>query len=172
MRQKKAFCFAVLALSFIDLSGHQLIMSSPIFTYGNKATLKPGVVPEEHAIVYSYNHKPELLPGEHTFSKDPICVVMNSGEPPLSKSARIFFGLHHPVQYNVKVKDLGYVHPEHLPNLIGYWRLEQEGESAGYSTADASATVNRGEVDKLDSVSLQGACMIYFLSVEQVTKSA
>lgn len=49
---------------------------------------------------------------------------MNARVPPLSSALRIFFGIDHPIQYNVKVKDLGYVHPEYLINLIRYWNME------------------------------------------------
>jgi hypothetical protein len=49
---------------------------------------------------------------------------MNDGERLLSTASRIYFGIHHPIQYNVKVKDLGYVHPDWMPNLLGYWHME------------------------------------------------
>lgn len=43
---------------------------------------------------------------------------------PLSRASRIYFGIQHPIQYNVKVKDLGYVLPDDMPFLNGYWNME------------------------------------------------
>lgn len=106
-----------------------LTKDSPIFTYNNQGTKKSGVEPDEHAVAYTYGKAPTLLPGEDELSKDPICIVMNEGEKPLSIASRIFFGIHHPIQYNVKVKDLGYVHPDHLVNLLGYWAMEAKEDS-------------------------------------------
>ncbi|KAL1794334.1 hypothetical protein ACET3X_007755 [Alternaria dauci] len=98
----------------------------PIFTYNNQGTKKPGVIPREHAVAYSYGYQPLLLPNEVGIEKEPICIVMNPHEPALSTASRIFFGIQHPIQYNVKVKDLGYVHPDHLSNFLGYWAMEHQ----------------------------------------------
>ncbi|KAH7378342.1 hypothetical protein BKA66DRAFT_149712 [Pyrenochaeta sp. MPI-SDFR-AT-0127] len=120
VRPRKEFCYAI-----------------PIFTYGNQGTKKPGVEPKEHAIAYSSGTEPTLLSGEDKLSMDPICIIMNEGENSLSIASRIFFGIYHPIQYNVKVKDLGYVHPEHLVKLIGYWAMGQgETSQAPEVTAD------------------------------------
>ncbi|KAH3953826.1 hypothetical protein HBH53_028300 [Parastagonospora nodorum] len=112
VRNRKAFCYAV-----------------PIFTYHGQGTLKSGVVPQEHAIAYSYGTTPQLLPAEEPLSKGPICIVTNEGEKSLSQASRIFFGIHHPIQYNVKVKDLGYVHPNEVPRFLGYWTMEHNMET-------------------------------------------
>lgn len=49
---------------------------------------------------------------------------MAEGVDPLSTASRIFFGIHHPIQHNVKVKDIGQVHPDHIRNLLGYWNTQ------------------------------------------------
>lgn len=113
VRQRKAFCYAI-----------------PIFTYKNQGTLKPGVEPDEHAIAYSWGQQPSLLQGEAQLSKDPICIAMTDNGEPLNDASRIFFGITHPIQYNVKVKDLGYVIPAHMQNLIGYWSMENQHTTA------------------------------------------
>jgi hypothetical protein len=82
------------------------------------------VRPDEHAIAYSYGYSPQLVPGELELRKHPIGVVMHDGERMLSVASRIYFGIHHPIQYNVKVKDLGYVHPEYMATFLGYWKME------------------------------------------------
>ncbi|KAF2728504.1 hypothetical protein EJ04DRAFT_449191, partial [Polyplosphaeria fusca] len=96
----------------------------PIFTYSYRGTLKPGVRPSEHAIAHSAGTNAELLPGESGLKPVPMCVNMAPGEPSLHKASRIYFGIHHPIQYNVKVKDLGDVLPDLVSTLRGYW-LEQ-----------------------------------------------
>jgi hypothetical protein len=118
--------------------------SSPIFTYGNRATTKKGVVPDEHAIAYSYGNSPQLLYGEQESSKEPICIVMSPGERPLSMASRIYFGIHHPIQYNVKVKDLGYVLESCIPNLLGYWNQENGNDTQ--QAAEVTAQGDWGEV--------------------------
>lgn len=104
-------------------SMREFCYACPIFTYKGQGTLKPGVRSEEHAIAYSWGEQPERLEGEAPLRLDPICIVRAEGTYPLQKASRIFFGIHHPIQYNVKVKDLGDVLPSDIPNLRGYWRM-------------------------------------------------
>ncbi|KAA8626975.1 hypothetical protein A1F94_002029 [Pyrenophora tritici-repentis] len=118
VHQKREFCYAL-----------------PIFTYGKQGTRKPGVVPSEHAIAHSYGYQATLLPGEAELEKDPICIVSPDGAP-LSTASRIYFGIHHPIQYNVKVKDLGYVVPADVSKFTQYWAMENgtltnQGPEAG-----------------------------------------
>ncbi|KAF1848718.1 uncharacterized protein K460DRAFT_403990 [Cucurbitaria berberidis CBS 394.84] len=97
----------------------------PIRTYGKEGTAKPGVIPQDHSIAYQYGSFPQRVSGEEQLSNDAICLVMNNGES-LDVASRINFGTHYPVEYNVKVKDLGYVDPKMLPKLLNYWRWEKE----------------------------------------------
>jgi hypothetical protein len=60
----------------------------------------------------------------------PIPIVMNQDERPLSAASRIYFGIHHPIQYNVKVKDLGYVHNNWMATFLGYWNQENGVETS------------------------------------------
>ena len=107
VRSKREFCFAC-----------------PIFTYSGRATLKGGVQPEQHAIAYSWGRTAQLLQGEYGITKTSICVVMTNNNPALDVASRIYFGMHHPVQYGVKVKEIGYVPSDQLATLIGNWREE------------------------------------------------
>ena len=66
-------------------------------------------------------------------------MVMNYGERPLDPASRIYFGIHHPIQYNVKVKELGYVHPQHLVNLKGYWAMENQDDTEQDAQVTAEA---------------------------------
>jgi len=49
---------------------------------------------------------------------------MEENNRPLVPAARIYFAIHHPIQYNVKVKNLGQVHPDYLATFLGYWHQE------------------------------------------------
>jgi hypothetical protein len=122
VKRKREHCYAMYVQSFtLHISAD---IPSPVFTYGGRGTLKPGVVQDEHAIAYTYGYQPQLLFEEKELRKSPICVVMNHGQTPLSAASRIYFGIHHPIHYNVKVKNLGYVHPDWLPSFLGYWNQE------------------------------------------------
>ena len=49
---------------------------------------------------------------------------MEEEDRALVPASRIYFAVHHPILYNVKVKKLGYVHPDYLPTFLGYWHQE------------------------------------------------
>lgn len=99
---------------------------SPIYTYKNRATTKPGVIESEHAIVYSLPHSPVSVAGEGGQLKPPIPVIMASGVPRLSTTSRIYFGIVHSIQYNINVKEIGRVPETHLTILINNWRLIED----------------------------------------------
>lgn len=121
VRRKREFCFAC-----------------PIFTYSERGCTKRGVHASEHAIAYSWGNSPQLLQGESGITKPAISVVMNAGLPPLHVASRIYFGIHHPIQYNVKVKEIGYVPPAEVHTLISNWTAENLGTNqAADVTADA-----------------------------------
>jgi hypothetical protein len=129
VRQKREFCYAC-----------------PIYTYAGRATMKPGVNPSEHGMAYSWGQDPQLLPGEEGIRKLSVAVATASGEPSLGVASRIYYGIHHPVQYNVKVKDIGYVPQEHIPTLIRNWREEDNGSTE--QEYDITATGERGDEDE------------------------
>jgi hypothetical protein len=119
-----------------------LMFDSPIFSYGNRGTAKRGVVPSEHAIAYSLGMQPQLVDGEVPLAKASIPIVMNDDATPLVPASRIYFAIHHPIQYNVKVKSLGYVHPDYLPTFLGYWNQENTD-----SQQDPEVTQNTHDAD-------------------------
>jgi hypothetical protein len=122
VRQKREFCYAC-----------------PIFTYSGRATTKRGVRPEEHGIAYSDGQEPKFVRGEKDINKRSIAVSMAQDVPMLQIASRIYYGIHHPIQYNVKVKDIGQVLPHHLPTLIGNWKAEDEGETRQAPEVTAAA---------------------------------
>jgi hypothetical protein len=82
-------------------------------------------VPEEHAIVYLSGTDPGscYLRGEYQSGmvKEPIEVVPVDASITLRYDSRIRFGKTYPIEKNVKVKDIGQVHPSHTGKLVQYW---------------------------------------------------
>jgi hypothetical protein len=117
---------------------------SPIFTYDGQGTTKKGVVADEHAIAYSWGLQPQLVQNELPLKKSPIPIVMEEGTRSLVPASRIYFAIHHPIQYNVKVKSLGCVHPEYLATFLGYWNQENSD-----SKQDSEVTQNPTSTDGL-----------------------
>jgi hypothetical protein len=98
---------------------------SPISTYSSRGTAKPGVDPKEHAIVYMSGTLPTYLPGESSSSmREPIEVVPTNGRETLDRASRLRFGKTFPIEWNVKVKDVGRIAPSHMSKLIQYWKEE------------------------------------------------
>jgi hypothetical protein len=123
---------------------------SPIFTYGGQATTKPGVQPDEHAIAYSQSRQPMLVNNEEPLINQPICIVDAPGVGPLHLASRIYFGIHHPIQYNVKVKDLGQVHDDYIQRLRGYWNMvNRDATNQDQDVTAAAAQEDGYEVVKM-----------------------
>lgn len=141
-KRKREFCFAVYVPQLLSSAFTWLMSYSPIFTYGNRGTTKRGVVADEHAIAYSLGTHPQLLLGEAPLAKAPIPIIMDEGATLLAAASRIYFAIHHPIQYNVKVKSLGYIHPDWLPTFLGYWNQENYD-----SRQDLDVTHNPDDVD-------------------------
>jgi hypothetical protein len=131
VRQKREFCYAC-----------------PIFTYSGRATTKRGVRPSEHGIAYSRGEKEQLLPGEGGITKPSIAVVMSEGVPKLHIASRIYYGIIHPIQYNVKVKEIGHVPKEQVSWLIGNWREEDDNDT--FQDIDVTANAEIPEVNEED----------------------
>lgn len=105
VQERRGFCYAC-----------------PISTYGGRATLKPGLNPKDHAVVYTTDKLPFCFEDETGMDKEPIGVYP-TGYNELHRASRINFAIHHPIQHNVKVKDLGMVCEDHMPKLEAYWRI-------------------------------------------------
>ena len=75
---------------------------------------------EDHALIYTSDAPPALLPGE-AITKQPLRVVTDDDET-LDEFSRINFGKTYTVERNVKVLSIGEIAPEHLVLLAHYWR--------------------------------------------------
>ncbi|CAN9477597.1 unnamed protein product [Alternaria alternata] len=112
---------------------HGFVYACPIGTYAGRGTLKKGCFPWEHAIVYLSGTDPETcyLPGEYESGmvKKPIEIVPVDSSITLRSESRIRFGKTYPIEKNVKVKDIGMVHPNHLGKLFQYWTDRSQAQS-------------------------------------------
>ncbi|KAH7081326.1 hypothetical protein BKA63DRAFT_206347 [Paraphoma chrysanthemicola] len=124
VRQRREFCFAC-----------------PIFTYSGRATTKRGVRAAEHGIAFSWGGKEQLLPSEFGITKPSMPVVMAEHVSALDVASRIYYGIHHPIQYNVKVKEIGYVPNDYIPTLIGNWKEEDDNDTKQSSTVTDNAEI-------------------------------
>jgi hypothetical protein len=55
-------------------------------------------------------------------TKDPIEVVPTDSTLIMKRESRIRFSKTVPVEMNVKVKDIGRVHFDHMSKLVSYWQ--------------------------------------------------
>lgn len=98
----------------------------PIFTYNERGTLKQGCKASEHAIVYLVGSTPTLLEGETGITKKPIGIVPIDSTVQMHIASRIRFGKVYPIEWNVKVKDLGSVSRGDMENLWTYFCNERD----------------------------------------------
>lgn len=107
VKEQRGFCYAC-----------------PVSTYGGRGTGKGGLNPRTHAIVHTTTSSPQYVHGERELEKTPIAIIAADERISLTAASRINFAIHHPIQHNVKVKNLGVVHPDCILNLISCARME------------------------------------------------
>ncbi|KAF1958045.1 hypothetical protein CC80DRAFT_534516 [Byssothecium circinans] len=104
------------------------VYACAIFTYGNRGTLKPGCVPSEHTIVYFSGTNPAscYIQGEYEagMTKEPIEIIPSEGGIFMKRESRLRFSKIYPIEWNVKVKDIGRVKPEQKSHLLACWDAE------------------------------------------------
>jgi hypothetical protein len=97
-----------------------------INTYNGKGGGNKRISTEEqrsHTIVYDCTKKPQLVAGEKGFNKEPIAVIMTPPET-LHVASRLNYAKVHTVEHNVKVMDVGMVHPSSMPYFEAHWDNE------------------------------------------------
>jgi len=90
---------------------------SPISTYSHRGTTKSGCISSEHSAVYFENTAPVTYPGEIGM-RNPICIRPADASLRMHDASRLHYAKVWPIEMNVKVKDIGEVHPEHLSDLV------------------------------------------------------
>ncbi|KAG9186218.1 hypothetical protein G6011_02774 [Alternaria panax] len=104
---------------------HGFVYACGIGTYSGRGALKAGCAPREHTIVYLSGTDPGscYFPGEYQggMTKQPLEIIPVDPSIKLRSDSRIRFGKVYPIEKNVKVKDIGQVHPNHIGKLFQYW---------------------------------------------------
>lgn len=98
----------------------------PINTYRGYGVAKHGfkqVDIDGHAVIHASTAEPYTSPREPIMRKEPLKVNMVQGER-LDPMSRINFTTVHTVQHNVKVKNIGIVHPDSKVHLTNYWNAQ------------------------------------------------
>ncbi len=97
----------------------------PISTYNGRATTKPGVDPQSHAIVYARNSKPVRLESEDGMTKEPKEIELAQGQN-LHPLSRVNFAKVYTMEHNVLVMNIGKVASTSMARLSTYFRFESE----------------------------------------------
>jgi hypothetical protein len=122
-------------------------------SYSQQGTLKPGVNPEEHALVYtgsdSSSVPPPLLPGE-LIDKEAIRMESVNGET-LHPSSRVNFGKIYTVEHSAKVVELGKIARRHLPRLLAYFQEVRENRRQGTHSDDEDDSNEEDEGEQIRS---------------------
>jgi hypothetical protein len=125
------------------------VYACPITTYGGRATAKQGCSPREHAIVYLSGKQPQTvrgeipIRGEGGMTKDPIEIKPASTNESLDIASRLRFDKTYPVEWNVKVKDIGRVVPQDMPRLLQYWKDEYLNDADESDNEEPLSTLNQ-----------------------------
>jgi hypothetical protein len=93
------------------LSNLHLLILSPIVTYGHRATTKGGLQYTDHAVIYTGNKPPKVLPGEPNLLLEPIQVLTKMPRDRLAGESRINYAKIYTVEHNVKVAFIGKISP-------------------------------------------------------------
>ncbi|KAF2267705.1 hypothetical protein CC78DRAFT_565900 [Lojkania enalia] len=101
-----------------------IVKSSAISTYSHRGTTKSGCNPSEHVIVYFTGESPVPLQGEYGITKEPIEIEPANPSLQMESASRLRLGKTYSIEWNVKVKDIGRVIPEHMSRLVRYWKDE------------------------------------------------
>ncbi|EPE31683.1 hypothetical protein GLAREA_12439 [Glarea lozoyensis ATCC 20868] len=85
----------------------------PILTYGNQGLTKHGVHADHHTMIYTGEYPPKPLPGEENLLKrEPIKMVPDKPNYRLDGASRLNYAKIYTIEYNVKVKFIGRIHPD------------------------------------------------------------
>ena len=95
----------------------------PIYTYSQQGTSKAGIKAEDHAPLIQDNTLVEYHPGEEQDKlRKPVLLILEDSEMHWSPLSRINLSQIQTVQYNLRVRTVGRVLPDCLPDLEGLFR--------------------------------------------------
>lgn len=76
-----------------------------------------------HTIIHDSTKEPQRVANEKRIVKEPIAVIMTAPET-LQVASRLNYAKVHTVEHNVKVMDVGMVHPTSMPFFEAHWESE------------------------------------------------
>jgi len=94
--------------------------SRPILTYGGQGTLKHGIHPEDHAMIYTLKRGegiPDPLPNE-VLRKRPVRMIPSSERHKLDDASRLNYAKIYTVEHNVKVQFVGHIDRKHEQQVV------------------------------------------------------
>ena len=95
-------------------------------TYGKRATAKPGVKPEHHAIIYTGGKVPKEVEGEKKLHNKAIRVHPESSQHKLAPESRVNYAKMYTVEHNTKVCFIGKIHQESKSRFLATWKSNLE----------------------------------------------
>jgi len=100
-------------------------------TYKYQATNKPGVKPQDHAIIYTEDknkkgEKPTEAPGEEKLLNKPIRMDPKTVRDQLDPRSRLNYAKIYTVEYNVKVCFIGSIHAKSVDNFCRAYNLKHQ----------------------------------------------
>ncbi|KXS94570.1 hypothetical protein AC578_7520 [Pseudocercospora eumusae] len=120
------------------ITGHKHSTALGIFTYNGQGVGKPGVRKSDHCIIYDgrlRNTAPGPMPTELPQREESpmrptkIRVDLNNNVS-WHPTSRINLAKAYTIEHNVKVKDIGMIHPHSIDNLMAmYWQVQIENTS-------------------------------------------
>ena len=110
-------------------------------TYKYQATNKPGVKPQDHAIIYTEDknkkgERPTEAPGEEKLQNKPIRMDPKTTRDQLDPLSRLNYAKIYTVEYNVKVSFIGSIHTKSVENFCKAYNRKHkplpEGDNVGF----------------------------------------
>ncbi|KAL8834492.1 MAG: hypothetical protein Q9170_003727 [Blastenia crenularia] len=101
---------------------NSLWKANPILTYRGKGAAKKGVDQNAHAVIYTGSRAPDKQVNEYGMKKSPLQVVPVRPDEKLDSMSRVNLGKTYTIEWNTKVKEIGYVEQNSLVKMITYWK--------------------------------------------------
>ena len=121
--------FAKICWFIVVKEGRGYCTCLSIHTYRRRGVTKLGISARHHAPLVVKGQKERLLEGEEGLL--PALHVILENESTIDPLARINFSKIYTVEQNVKVRSIGRIAPEDIPELRRHWVGFLEGQSQG-----------------------------------------
>jgi hypothetical protein len=118
----------------------------PIYTYGGQGAAKPGVRPQNHAVVFvEGGPRPVPAPNEMP-GKEAVPIILENQKETLEPMSRIDFSRVYTVEHNLRVLKIGRISPNHLASFDNAFVESTFGPKSN-SSASHSLPVHNNSAD-------------------------